>query len=693
MNWPALYWVSYSCLGLFVLALSVSCWLQAKKNECRAFWFLLLYVALVALGRWRSIFYPAELNPDESLMLAQAMKFASDLMPWRSIDTGTGGPIDSYVLLMLHWLGLPFGFLLARIAAVACISTYLIFLFLAFRRMSDTRVAALCVTPLAIFHANPVSSDLVHYSSELASMAEIAGICWIISGFSLAERQMQIPRSALVGVFGVFVVFSKLQAVPIAAATTLVLVCLRSASVHQAAVRLCAAALSASALTILMVVVLLHAGVGEDLRVSFIDLPSTYTASPLKFVEVLRFIPMIEDSRDFAFTVTCLICVAAISLLIKQRVKSVVGPVLVPAVLVAYATYVTLSQPGRLFPHYLNYFALGAVIILFVVCRSAYSLSDAQDYYDKSPGNWSVHFAAIALIACAGFLLTQQTLRFVNDPRMPAVPPTDITEGNWVFDALRTLKQPGDRLGIWGWAATIWVYSGLPPATRETSAEFAFRDWGPDHFYRRRYTDTLRQSPPEFFIEAVGPQQLLFKSRESYGMQVIPELAALINSRYIQIMDDGNTRLFIRSDVAQTRLRQIEASAWERAQPVPLTVSLEGPASNSYGLFASFPADVKEHGATTRLDLHNNQALRAILLTFRASPEDRTKLRLGLWNNGVSEKCNPYIRNAPRDKPHMCTITLPEDSKDLTLALTDLGTGSQGGLAIGDCYGVYASFP
>lgn len=297
---------------------------------------------------------------------------------------------------------------------------------------------------------------------------------------------------------------------------------------------------------------------------------------------------------------------------------------------------------------------------------------------------------AAVLAACTAFLLTQQTLRFARDPRMPDVPIPDATAGHWLFDILRTVERPGDRLGIWGWAASVWVYSGLLPATRETSTEFAFRDWGPDHFYRKRYLDALRRSPPEFFLEAVGPQQFMFRARENYGMQTLSELMEFIKSNYKEVLDDGNSRLFMRSDVLRERLYPIEASAWQKAEPVPLVPWSLGTTSDADENFSWISPDLKKSGIMTKLNIRSERPLRALILNLRAGPADRTMLHLGLSRDNIPHECDLYIDNAPAGKSHACTIALPRASTNVMVVLVDSGTGPKGWLAIGDSYGVYA---
>jgi len=299
-------------------------------------------------------------------------------------------------------------------------------------------------------------------------------------------------------------------------------------------------------------------------------------------------------------------------------------------------------------------------------------------------------FVGIVLVVCTGFLLVQQTLRFMRDPRMPDIPIRDPTAGNWLFDVLRTVKQPGDRLGIWGWAASVWVHSGLLPATRETSTEFAFHDWGPDHFYRRRYLTALRQSPPEFFLEAVGPRQTMFHDRENFGIGTLPELLAFINSNYKPLFDDGNNRLFIRSDVVRDRLRPIEATSSKEAEPIQLKMRSSDSLPATDEPFVSLPKSSREGTDSTRLNIRSDRPLRALILILRAGPADRANLHLSPEPDGVLSECAPYIQAAPPGQPLVCTISLPENRTDVTLDYIDSSIEPQAWLALGNSYGVYA---
>jgi hypothetical protein len=338
-----------------------------------------LFTVLIAVGQWRSIFFLYQYNhPDESQMLAGAMKFSTDLMPWRSVDGGTGGPVVAYALLFVHWLGIPFGYPLARVTAIICIAVYVIFLFLAFRRMSGTAVAAFCITPLALFYANPAHPDFVQYTSELATLTEMGVLLWLVSGFDWTVPHIQVIRAVGIGALGMVIVMSKAQALPIAVMATFVFVYIRSASWRQWGMRVGIAGLSACAFLVFIVIVVISAGAGSDMKVFFIYNTLIYESntSLLDFSKTINFIYSVNEIHEFAVTTTIL-TVAALILPIsdKSRYEAVFNKQIFIMLLIASSAYISIAGPGRVYPHYLNYFTIGAILVLFIACMKPRSFS------------------------------------------------------------------------------------------------------------------------------------------------------------------------------------------------------------------------------------------------------------------------------------------------------------------------------
>src|SRR5689334_3294751 len=59
----------------------------------------LLLVLLLFLLRLPSALVPHELDADESQGICQGMKFLVNPIPWKAVDGGSWGPLNSYLIL------------------------------------------------------------------------------------------------------------------------------------------------------------------------------------------------------------------------------------------------------------------------------------------------------------------------------------------------------------------------------------------------------------------------------------------------------------------------------------------------------------------------------------------------------------------------------------------------------------------
>jgi len=327
-------------------------------------------VAFVLAGRWPTVIIPGPLNPDESLMLAQAIKFDTDLLPWRSIDPGTGGPVNSYMLLALHWLGMPIGYPMARVAALFCIGAMITLCWLAMSRIGGRHSAAIALLPAAAFFALGTDVDFVHYSSELASLATTALLVFLVSRLPL-DRSIPVPLCVGIGVCAFIVSMSKVQGLPLAAALGASVLALTSTDIRIFFLRAVLVVASASACFMLILSILALAGVLDDFHASFVSLPFQYASTPLDFPGMKSLIRAKPESLEFAKAWTALLVVAAFTFplhaaVMREPLKAIQR--LAASGLVLVGMYLTLTRPGKIFPHYTAYLGLALPwIVVFLL--------------------------------------------------------------------------------------------------------------------------------------------------------------------------------------------------------------------------------------------------------------------------------------------------------------------------------------
>ena len=71
---------------------------EERGTRATGWGFAGLMALAVLIFRWPVLFVPMELNPDETQMASQAMKYLLDFVPWRSVDGTTSGPLNSWLL-------------------------------------------------------------------------------------------------------------------------------------------------------------------------------------------------------------------------------------------------------------------------------------------------------------------------------------------------------------------------------------------------------------------------------------------------------------------------------------------------------------------------------------------------------------------------------------------------------------------
>src|SRR5271169_626179 len=101
---------------------------SSNRRQLYSRWFVFLSLTVLVVLRLPTFFLNAPLNADEAQILANAIKFRSNMNTWLSVDTTTSGPINSYLLMWPFLFGADTGFGAARITATSLIgATWLLF--------------------------------------------------------------------------------------------------------------------------------------------------------------------------------------------------------------------------------------------------------------------------------------------------------------------------------------------------------------------------------------------------------------------------------------------------------------------------------------------------------------------------------------------------------------------------------------
>lgn len=500
--------------------------------------FFLVIILTVTICRWWIVLFPQEVNPDETQMIAQAMKYLRDgPVPWLTVDGGTSGPLDSYVLVLPAFFGFSLGFATTRFVGLFCVIGTLTFTFLTLRAVFSDAAAKVAIMPMLLFYALARQSSYVHYSTEHLPVLFLSGALYFLVSYRLSERELKILLF-LSGLALGAAPFAKLQAGPVAAALVpagAAAIFMKHGSSPRGVLTGHMAALAGGVLAVpaVLLSMVLWSGAFNDFWQSYIVSGLYYSeetfVQPLPYV--LRTLMQKGEFRRFivAVLVAAFLCAAAGiagGVPKKRLLKTLTAPLLYFSV----TAYIVL-KPSRPSFHYLLF------LIPPVTLLAGSLLGSVADHFSGR----NLRGAAAAILICSLALPTAYALPRVCDT---IVNDADTREevsldSELIAPFLTSITRPDDRMAIWGWKPKYFVLTGLTPATREVYTAYQIMDTPLRGYYRSRFLIDLRTSRPAVFIDAVSSSGWGFAKRKKSGHETFKELADFIKGSYTLVGEFG----------------------------------------------------------------------------------------------------------------------------------------------------------
>ncbi len=573
---PGSYWIPVGAASLLLVArVGHSLGRESRQTAGPALhvsWRdgVVLFLFLLA-WRWPFLLVAYDYNPDESQMIAGALTLARDPVFWRSVDGGSSGPLNYYLLVPWHWLGVPLDYFTARLT---CILLTWAALFACLRALAGQfgRTAAwLGVLPGAAFFATVGHPELTNLSTEHLPLALAAVSFALLADRSPADRARLWTAAFLAGALP----WSKLQAAPLG----VVLVGWAGWQVFRAEGvparirwRRVAEVLAASALPGLLVAGLaVVTGQGEAAwrRYFLQNVHYAGTGSAPTVGEAMGRMwdhAQADGRFPLLFGTVAAGLLAATAYLAWRRIRP--PALMVAAGLLTLAAVAAVSVPRRDYLHYALFLTIPLVLWL-----------------GAAVGTWWREVTTTpARIALGGALLVAGLLP-LGTRWQSAAPVYGGFTHHWRYPrsctgaVLRALATRGDTLGVWGWACFLYVETGLPQATRDGNTLWSIQENIQQGYHRAAYLADLKRNAPALFVDAVGQGAFVFSNRTREGHEVFPELNAYIHEHYTLVVDLQETRIYARrglpalGQLGEDRLKEVIAQG---RNPETATLSLPG---------------------------------------------------------------------------------------------------------------------
>ena len=465
---------------------------------------LALFTVVLAVAfpvwRWCSLTYNGEINVDESMVLAQALKYERDWMPWRSVVADAGGPLNTWVLFWAKPFGLDFGYLTARLTGLLLMFGLNMATVLSIAEMVPRRQALLFSLPLTSLLLATLNLDFLHFSSEQFPAALCA---WAVLLLLKQRKQPTQARALILGLICGALPYTQIQALlgaaflfALGAALPWVRVKHRDGWRRLLAWQFAGGCIP----SVLILAPVAAGGAFGDFLHFYIDYAFGY-----KNTQPGGFSFQLLTRGDEGFTVLfygglvfAVLSLAALAHTLVQGKKVPAPQRAWIAGLGACAGYVavwmfSVLKSGFGFPHYLM-FLLSPTALLGACCASRFANRTVA-----FRGRFRSTAVAVAALVATALLVqlaavSNRNQRFLSNWGKEVHP---------VAEFLKSRCKPGDTVAIWGWAAKINVLTQLAPATR-----FAHTCWVIDpapQFQRHRTTflSDLQAARPKVFLDAV----------------------------------------------------------------------------------------------------------------------------------------------------------------------------------------------
>jgi hypothetical protein len=565
-----------------------------------------------------------ELNPDEGEFLSAAHKLFWDGNFFRSVDTGTSGPLNIYPLMLPAILGLTPDYASSRLLVVIFELCMIWMLHRTVRLLAAEGIARIAVVPVAVALASFHESNLLHYSSERTPLLILAGTL-LTSVSILARPGGSTLRLLLLGFLTSAAFFSKMQSVPIALAMSTTAIAYLRVSGHarplwRVCCLYCAGLLP---LPLLNYLLCQTGGVWNDFRMSYLVANFRYTEIQIGFLRdlpmfvqfflgtpeiglflltflalgvasVIRHVFPVESQKSefVRICAACLLVVPALDWLqsggsqVARGCVAIFALITVPLYFVffyrvkgfgadplrwfgvlstfsiASAIY-SLYKPHRYFPHYL--------VLLIIPVFTAMAWMLIRQFGNEQPaaaaGDFrfrpSAPFAFVFLLVALSVSGSAYVLTTQPREEFERLVPTVRSSES---DFIRSLTSAEGQITVWGWAADLYLGSGRPPATRDLNIFYFFTPAADvSSFGRSRFLRDLTRNPPELFVDAVGPASWSVTDRSVYNFEQFPDIASFVSVNYRRLPDYYGQRFYLRLDLAE-RIREL---------PMPPTCAAE----------------------------------------------------------------------------------------------------------------------
>ena len=470
----------------------------------------------ILAGRWPVLLAPS-INSDEDHFIAAAMKLFKDAAFWRSVDTGSSGPLNIIPLTIPKLLNIRIDYASARVIGLFLVILSVIFFYYSLKYLYDNRVARIATIPVVLFFSLALHSNFVHYSSEHFPIAILSTALWITCYVYTREFSDRI-----VFIFGAVIgmmPYAKMQGLPVALAITLIfahILWTRKESLRQFLKSLAILALGLLLFSAINLFFLILFSTFGDFWRSYILQNFLFYAnlSNLTFGEKFsQFISMASSKRlnsSSLFQVTSIFLIAATILFFRESILRRKLFFTNTFIFFFYSLFIlvvslyVVVRPGNPFPHYLLFLVFPCGFLIGVIIGEIFKLSENNAFYKQ------IQFFILLLMIAASFL---QSYTFIRSEH-PYLSQRQKYLQDYQTPLVQTILQyasPTDSMAVWGKRYDLYIETGLYQGVRGSAMERALFNNPDEVYYLKVFADDLLKSQSKVFVDAMAGEKKIYR--------------------------------------------------------------------------------------------------------------------------------------------------------------------------------------
>ena len=515
--------IGFSMLFLWVVAVIIST--KQKDN-----WLCLGLLAIVFYERLPLFLFNREINPDESQMITQGMTLWQDPAMFRSVDTTTGGPLNSYLITFVHLFGLPFDYRTGHLLATLLLISSIWLIFRALSIKYDSSVALYAVLPSALFYAFAQHPDFTHYASELVAVLIISGVFYLNVLFGKKQKNAYLFIS---GFLLALLPIAKLQSLPIGFVLGLMFLYEIFLQPKKSSQKVAILVVGALTTVLILVGVLALFGTLDDFYTFYIKLNVLHQSDGSYLDSLLQFSKFIFSFDEVKLLFISLLIVFGFKLLKRKKIIFNINHAFL--LLLWLMTIFALTKSGSPYGHYLHFmhlpFAWLCAVLLFEVFKKVV--------------NKLKIILLLLLIAPYPLKFIYQVAFHKNTSNYPTA--WQLQQTN-VGNEIKKYAKSGEYLAVWGWRIDYHIETQMPQATNTNHNPYEILTFGLTDLHRKRYLADLQRNNPPVFVDATGKNCHWFVDRTKHGHEIFADLKNYIQNHYILANFVDDTRVYVRKD-------------------------------------------------------------------------------------------------------------------------------------------------